>query len=261
MLSVVAEDKQKDYNLIKEVEALDDKLELVAEDKEEDYEQIEKIAGLDEKGIITPADCKCNGWAPDSGEFKGVGSFCATGRSFATTKWCYVNENYEGPGYEFVKPSSIYDGKYYSPCEGTNAGGRCKGVTNAIPPQAAAVDAMAPEEQEAALAALSAAQRAAVLTTMSIQDRDTALAAMSPKDRTATLAAQEAARIRDLMKTAVEAVENAGDTPENAMVNLGSYPFSEVDKWHKANDCSFVHNDPAVMATSMVVKMRSMAWA
>lgn len=191
-------------------------------------------------------------------------SYCNTGHihghPYWTTKWCYVNANYDGPGYEFAKPSSIYPGKYYSPCEGAGkAGTRCEGVVNSMaPPQAAAVATMSPEEQAAALDAMSAAERAAVLGTMSIEDRDTALAAMSPKDKAATLVVQEAVKIHNLMKTAEEAIENAGDTPENAIVNLGSYTLSEVNKWYEANDCSFVSKDPAFLATSLVVKLRSM---
>merc|ERR1711865_140840 len=32
------------------------------------------------------------------------------------TEWCYVQKAYIGPGHEFIKPSTSYIGKYYSPC-------------------------------------------------------------------------------------------------------------------------------------------------
>lgn len=63
-----------------------------------------------------PKECICSGWKPQTGKWKGTGNKCAF---FGwTTEWCYVSENYVGPGHEFVKPSSSYKGKFYSPCVG-----------------------------------------------------------------------------------------------------------------------------------------------
>ena len=167
-----------------------------SEEKQEDYEELDKVKQMDGE----QPDCLCTGWSPDHGEWKGTGGSCDT---FGwTLPWCYVNPDYQGSGYEFIKKSSIYDGKHYVPCKGAGTG-KCEGVSNPSP---------ATEDDE----------------------------------------------INDLMKGAEDAVADAGDDPQNAMVNLGKYPLSEVIKWNDANDCSFVQNDPAFLAVTMVIKLEEM---
>merc|ERR1712188_22999 len=62
---------------------------------------------------VDPKLCQCTGWKPTTGKWKGTGHKCAY---FGwTTAWCYVLKGYEGPGYEFVKPSTTYKGKFYAP--------------------------------------------------------------------------------------------------------------------------------------------------
>jgi len=56
----------------------------------------------------------CSGWAPATGEDKGLGSSCK--RWGKSSRWCFVEKSYEGPGKEFVTESTSYSGKYYAPC-------------------------------------------------------------------------------------------------------------------------------------------------
>ena len=57
----------------------------------------------------------CLGWSPTKGTWKGKGKSCA--KWGWTTEWCYVDRSYSGAGYEFKKPSEVYEGKFFMPCE------------------------------------------------------------------------------------------------------------------------------------------------
>merc|ERR1711865_563771 len=70
---------------------------------------------LAQLGKPTPKECICTGWTPKTGKWKGTGAKCAWWGW--TTQWCYVQKSYVGPGHEFVKPSLVYPGKFYAPCE------------------------------------------------------------------------------------------------------------------------------------------------
>jgi len=99
---------------------------IQGQEHEEDYQVIEKIAQEDLLG--EQPDCKCSGWSPEHGQWKGTGHECL--HYGWTTPWCYINPGYEGPGYEFEKNSSVYDGKMYAPCKSTPSTTRCEGNSN-----------------------------------------------------------------------------------------------------------------------------------
>jgi hypothetical protein len=56
----------------------------------------------------------CTGWAPTDGPMAGKGMTCQTWGW--TRKWCWVNEDYRGPGHEWIQISNLYPGKNYAPC-------------------------------------------------------------------------------------------------------------------------------------------------
>jgi hypothetical protein len=56
------------------------------------------------------------GWEPSDGPWAGKGATCQTwGWS---RKWCWVTPDYNGPGHEFKKYSSLYPNKIYAMCGG-----------------------------------------------------------------------------------------------------------------------------------------------
>merc|ERR1711920_188305 len=68
-------------------------------------------------GVQAPKN-RCNGWTPTSPPFNGDGATCGTWKNWANQPylWCYVDEDYDGCGKEFVKPSIAYEGKFWTQC-------------------------------------------------------------------------------------------------------------------------------------------------
>jgi hypothetical protein len=65
-------------------------------------------------GPVVDARSSCSGWAPNAGEGVGTGAWCA--RWGTDMDWCFAEQNYNGPGMDFLTPSPAYEGKFYVPC-------------------------------------------------------------------------------------------------------------------------------------------------
>eukprot|EP00929_Paragymnodinium_shiwhaense_P122932 TRINITY_DN9624_c0_g1_i1.p1 TRINITY_DN9624_c0_g1~~TRINITY_DN9624_c0_g1_i1.p1 ORF type:complete len:1270 (+),score=291.99 TRINITY_DN9624_c0_g1_i1:79-3810(+) len=57
---------------------------------------------------------ECNGWSPDYGDRKGQGASCDYWNF--TVKWCWVDNDYHGYGFQFVTRSTSYPNRSFVPC-------------------------------------------------------------------------------------------------------------------------------------------------
>merc|ERR1712086_523290 len=89
---------------------------IKATQKQKQNKSLDLLQAPKTRGV--PTNCRCSGWAPQTGKWKDQGYKCA---AFGwTMPWCYVVKDYAGPGMEFQKPSDTYAGKFYAPCMESN---------------------------------------------------------------------------------------------------------------------------------------------